>query len=146
VLSASVFAAERNPLVGNWKLVSNQIIIDNGPPKDFPGSNPRGYLILTSEGRMMAFIAAGDRKFGTTDAEMGKLFTSMVAYSGKYRIEGSDFVTAVDASWNEAWNGTEQRRHYTLNGDKLTIETAPQPFLLEPGKLVVAKLVWEREK
>ena len=30
----------------------------------------------------------------------------------KYRIERSDFNIVVDASWNEDWNGTEQRRHF----------------------------------
>ena len=28
------------------------------------------------------------------------------------KIPYSDFITAVDVSWNEAWNGTEQRRHF----------------------------------
>ena len=27
----------------------------------------------------------------------------------KYRVEGHDFIALVDVSWNEEWNGTEQR-------------------------------------
>ena len=69
----------------------------------------------------------------------------MFAYTGKYRVEGNDFVTIVDVSWNEEWNGTEQRRHYNLEGNKLTIETVPQPSPLDK-QAFYAKLVWEREK
>jgi hypothetical protein len=48
------------------------------------------------------------------DAERVALHKSMLAYTGKYRIESSDFITVVDVSWNEDWNGTEQRRHFRV--------------------------------
>ena len=146
LLATDIHAADQNPLVGNWRLVSNQITIDNSAPQDFPGPNPRGYLILTAEGRMMALITSGERRFGNSDADMSGLLRSMLAYSGKYRVEGSDFVTMVDVSWIEAWNGTEQRRRYSIEGDRLTIVSAPQPSLSDPAKSVVGMLVWEREK
>lgn len=144
VLSTDILAADQNPLIGNWRLISNQIMIDNGAPLNLP--NSRGYLVLTVEGRMMTLTTWGERRFGSSDAEMGQLLRSMFAYSGKYRIEGSDFVATVDVSWIEAWNGTEQRRHYSIEGDRLTIISEPQPFLLDPTKSVVGKLVWERER
>jgi lipocalin-like protein len=62
-----------------------------------------------------------------------------------FRIEGADFVTTVDVSWNEAWTGTEQRRRFSFVEDKLFIESAPQPSTLFPGKTVVGRLVWERD-
>jgi Lipocalin-like domain len=70
----------------------------------------------------------------------------MFAVSGKYRIEGSDLLITVDVSWNESWNGTELKRYCRIDGDKLFIETAPAPSPLFPGKITVAKLVFEREK
>jgi hypothetical protein len=70
----------------------------------------------------------------------------MLAYTGKYRIEGSDFITVVDVSWNEDWNGTEQRRHFSIEGDKLLIESAPAPSIVFPGKTDFRRIVWEREK
>ena len=70
----------------------------------------------------------------------------MLAYTGKYRIEGNDFITVVDASWNEAWNETEQRRHFRMEGDRLFIESAPAPSLLFQGKVDFRRIVWEREK
>ncbi len=133
-------------LVGVWKLVSWQVIVDNEPPQDVFGSHPKGYLILTREGRAIVLTTAEDRTAGTTDGARVALHRSMLAYSGRYRIEGHDFVTHVDASWNEEWNGTEQRRHFRLERDKLVVESAPAPSIVFPGKTDFRRIVWEREK
>ena len=94
----------------------------------------------------MVLTTAEERKAGTADAERSALHRSMLAYTGRYRIEGEDFVTRVDASWNEEWNGTEQRRHFRIDGDKLFIESAPAPSIVFPGKSDFRRIVWEREK
>jgi hypothetical protein len=146
LLVSSPVLAQDSPLVGNWKLIAFQGILDNGPPNDIYGARPKGVLILTREGRMVAIITAETRNAGTGDSERAELHKSMIAYSGKYRIEGKDFVTTVDISWNETWNGTEQRRHWRIEDGKLFIESAPQPSTNFPGKTVVGRLVWEREK
>jgi hypothetical protein len=101
---------------------------------------------LTREGRSMALTTASDRKPGDGIAERAALHKSMLAYTGKYRIEGDDFITAVELSWNEIWNGSEQRRHYRVEGDRLFIETAPAPSITSPGKTDFRRLVWERER
>jgi hypothetical protein len=94
----------------------------------------------------MALIITGEnRRGGMSDPERAELHKSMFAVSGRYRIEGSDLIIAVDVSWNETWNGTELKRRVRLEGDKLLVETAPAPSPLFPGKIVVAKLVFERE-
>ena len=30
----------------------------------------------------------------------------MMAYTGRYRIDEDRFITKIDSSWNEAWNGS----------------------------------------
>jgi Lipocalin-like domain len=139
-------AADADGLVGVWKLVSWQVIVDNEPPQDVFGLHPNGYLILTREGRAMALTTADNRKPGMGDAERAALHKSMLAYSGKYRVEGQEFITRVDVSWNEEWNGTEQRRHFRIDGDKLFVESAPAPSVVFPGKTDFRRIVWEREK
>jgi lipocalin-like protein len=146
MLSSPVFAADSDGLVGNWKLISWQVIVENQPPQNVFGPNPRGYLVLTREGRSIVVTTADKRKGGMGDAERAALHKSMLAYTGKYRIEGSDFITVVDVSWNEDWNGTEQRRHFRIDGDKLFIESAPAPSIVFPGKTDFRWIVWEREK
>lgn len=144
-ISSPVRAADSASLIGNWKLISWQVVIGDETQNPF-GTHPKGYLILTREGRAVAITTADNRKPGPGDAERAALHKSMLAYTGKYRIEGDDFITTVDVSWNELWNGTEQRRHYKIEGDRLFIESAPAPSILYPGKIDFRRIVWEREK
>jgi hypothetical protein len=138
-------AEDRHPLVGSWKLVSWQVIGEDGKPQDVFGTAPNGYLVLTPEGRSIVLTTASGRRPGTDDAARAALQKSMLSYSGRYRVEGGDFITTVDASWNEEWNGTEQRRHYRIDGDKLFIESAPAPSMMFPGTTDFRRLVWVRE-
>ncbi len=145
-ISSPAFAAQSDALIGAWKLVSWQVIVANEPPQNVFGSNPKGYLVLTREGRSIVVTTADNRKGGMGNAERAALHKSMLAYSGKYRVEGNDFITLVDVSWNEDWNGTEQRRHFRIEGDKLFIESAPAPSIVFPGRTDFRRIVWEREK
>ena len=133
-------------IVGTWKLVSFQSIADNEPAKNALGADPKGYMIVTSGGRVMVQMTSSSRKAGVEDAERAALHKSMVSYSGKYRAEGDLFITTIDVSWNAAWNGTEQKRHYRFEGDKLMIDTIRQPSVVSPGKMAIGRLVWERDK
>ena len=88
LLVSSPVLAQDAPLVGNWKLVAFQGILDNGPPNDIYGARPKGVLILTREGRMAAIITSEARKAGSSNSERAELHKSMIAYSGKYRGRG----------------------------------------------------------
>jgi len=139
-------AAEADGLIGTWKLVSWQVIVENQAPQHVFGAHPKGFLILTREGRSIVVTTAENRRGGMSDDERAALHKSMVAHSGKYRVEGNDFITVVDVSWNEEWNGTEQRRRFRIQGDKLFIESALAPSIVFPGKTDFRRIVWEREK
>jgi len=146
-ISPSVLAQGVSPLAGSWKLVSRQTIVDGRVEQpDLFGQNPNGYLILTTEGRMALIITGENRNAGMSDTERAELHKSMFAVTGRYRIDGSNLLIAVDVSWNESWNGIELKRRVRQEGDKLYVETAPTPSPLSPSKIVVAKLVFEREK
>ena len=131
-------------LIGNWKLISWQVVVE-GQPQDLFGSKPNGYSILTREGRAMALTTAQNRTAGESEMDRAALHRSMLAYTGRYRVEGDEFVTTVDASWNEVWNGTEQRRRFRIEGDRLIIESAPAPSILFPGRVDYRRIVWERD-
>ena len=49
----------------------------------------------------------------------------MVAYAGTFSLGENVVVHHIDTSWNQAWTGTDQIRHFVLEGDTLTITTAP---------------------
>jgi hypothetical protein len=145
-VSTPLCGAPADALIGTWRLVSWQVIAENEPPQNVFGVHPKGFLVLTREGRSIVITTAEDRQGGMSDSERAALHKSMLAYSGRYRIEGNDFITRVEVSWNETWNGTEQRRHYRVEGDKLYIDSAPAPSIIFPGKTDFRRIVWERDR
>jgi hypothetical protein len=60
-----------------------------------------------------------------TNEEKQRLFDTMIAYAGTYTLHDDRVIHHVDASWNQAWTGTDQLRFYTLEGDVLAISTSP---------------------
>lgn len=137
---------ERHPLIGTWKLVSWQLVAEDGATHEVFGASPKGYLVLTPQGRSIVVTTAANRSVGMDDASRAALHKSMLAYSGHYRIEADDFITTVEVSWNEDWNGSEQRRHYRIEGERLLIESAPAPSIVFPGKTDFRRIVWVREE
>jgi hypothetical protein len=131
---------------GVWKLLSfemeNQ---ETGQRLPTFGAAPRGRLILSPSGQMMAVVTGGGRPVPTSDLERIAAFQSMIAYSGTFRLEGDEWITTVDISWNESWTNTEQRRHFQLEGDRLVVTSAWAESPFEPGKTVRGVLIWQRE-
>jgi hypothetical protein len=149
VLSAQLSnAADRTTLIGVWKLLSYQTEFQDGTPKRATfGEHPSGYIVFTSEGRMMAVIEAEGRKAPSSDADRAGLLRSMFGYTGKYRMDGNRWITTVDVAWNPSWDGTEQVRSFELVGDKLTVTSMWQPSVVVPGSpMARGVLVFERVK
>jgi len=138
-------ADEAAALAGIWKCVSQVFEFQDGsPPRPLLGEHPLGYLILTPQGRMMAFVEGEGRKAPASDAEAVAAFRSMIAYTGVYTVHGNSWTTKVDGAWNPAWKGTEQVRTFSLQGDRLEVVTMWQPQVNFGGKVGRALLVWER--
>jgi len=131
-------------LVGSWKLVAWQVVAGD-QARDVFGTEPTGFLLLTREGRAMVLTVAAGRQAGESDTERAALHRSMVSYTGRYRVEGDEFITTVEASWNESWTGTEQRRRFRIEGNRLFIESARAPSIVSPGTIDYRRIVWERE-
>jgi len=138
-------AAEPN-VVGNWKLVSFVTEeIATGKRTNLLGEHPKGYLIYTPQGRMVALLVHETRSVPKVDEDRINLHKYMYAYSGRYTIDGEKVVHHVDISWNEAWTGTNQVRFIKLEGDQLTIKSAPAKNAIT-GIESTGVLVWERER
>lgn len=111
-------------LVGTWKLLSFQSEFQDGrPPRAMLGEHPKGYLILTKEGRLMSVIEGQNRKSPATDSDRASLLNSLIAYSGTYQINGNRWTLSVDVAWNPAWDGTVQVRDFELAGNRLTVRS-----------------------
>ncbi len=68
--------AESDGLVGTWKLVLWQVIVGHEPPWDIWGARPKGFLILTCEGRSIVLTTAENRRGGIGDDERAALHST----------------------------------------------------------------------
>jgi len=91
------------------------------------GAHPRGCQIATPEGRWLALMTGEDGKVPQTDTERSAALCSMIAYTERYRVEDRKVITRVEAAWTEGWVGTDQIRAYKFEGDRLLLESPPQP-------------------
>jgi hypothetical protein len=146
MLSRPVEAAD-NLLFGTWRVTSFKLQIVGEPgERDILGSNPKGYIIITPEPRLMAFLAADGRRPPTNQAEAAAMLQSMIAYTGRITLEPDKFTTDVEVSWNQVDISTPQVRFYTVSENKLTIQGPEQDLRLFPGKRGTAILTFERQR
>ncbi|MEI7638937.1 MAG: lipocalin-like domain-containing protein [Syntrophus sp. (in: bacteria)] len=111
-------------ILGTWKLVSFETEIQaTGQKEPVMGRSPTGFVIFTTEGRAFFILAGEGRKPAKTDQERAKLLNSLISYTGMYRLEGDQWITKVDVAWSPEFVGTEQRRFFKVDGDRLNVLT-----------------------
>ena len=139
--------SDRKNVVGVWRLVS--VVYEDAQTKERTpvlGEHPKGRQIATADGHWLALVTAEGRKVPQSDEERAQALRTMIAYTGRYRVEGGKVVTKVEAAWNEAWVGGEQVRAIRFEGDRLFIESPPMPHPNLAGKVVRVIVIWERDK
>jgi hypothetical protein len=148
LMSGTAHAADKDRIVGTWKLVS--VVYEDAQTKELTpvlGEHPRGYQIATPEGRWLALVTADGRPVPKTDEDRAKALRSMIAYSGRYRVEDGKVITKVEVAWNEGWVGGEQVRFLRFEGDDvLHIESPPMPHPNVNDKVVRVIVTWARDK
>jgi len=114
-------------VVGAWTLKSN--VLDQGGTKTEPyGSDAKGSVILTSNGRVALVItrtdvpkfASNNRTTGTAEENKAAVAGS-IAYFGTYTVNGADrtLIMRLEGSSYPNWAGTEQKRTLELSGDEM---------------------------
>jgi hypothetical protein len=133
-------------LVGVWRLKSAYFVAqETGERVDLFGAEPFGYGIFAANGRAMALLTSAGRTPAASSSDMASLFKSMVAYTGRWSIDGEKFATKVDGAWDPSLVGTEQVRYYTFDGHTLSLRTTPIDHPAFPGQKVIGYLDWQRE-
>jgi hypothetical protein len=127
----STFAAEGTQVHGVWKLVSYEVEIQaTGQKEPVMGKNPTGYVIFIPEGRVWFVLTGEGRQPAKTVQDRADLLSTVIAYTGTYRVEGDKWITKVDVAWNPEWVGTEQARSFKIEGDRLQVLT---PWRIMPN-------------
>ena len=137
-----------NLIQGVWKLISQQVEIQATGEKEYPlGRNPSGYVTFTAEGRATFILTAEGRRPAKTVQERAELLSSLVAYTGSYRLEGDNWITEVEVAWNPEWVGTEQTRLFKIDSKRLHVLTPWRVMPNWPEKgMQRSILVFERSK
>lgn len=114
------------------------------------GDNPRGRLILGTDGRFLLMLArttlpkfaAGSRDKGTAE-ENKAVVSGSIANFGTYAIDAKDktITLNIEASTYPNWDGTSQKRPLKVEGDKLSY-TVGTPS----GGGAPINVVWKRVK
>jgi hypothetical protein len=136
------------PVLGTWRLRTyvRERLSDGQRHNQF-GEAPNGYIGYAPDGRMYAIFTRRDRvaprEVVPTDEEGMQLLGTMLAYAGTFSLGENVVVHHIDTSWNQAWTGTDQIRHFVLEGDTLTITTAAYKSYLD-GTMGRSILVWSK--
>jgi len=148
LLGVPANAADKDQIVGTWKLLS--VVYEDAQSKEQTpvlGEHPRGYQVATPQGRWLALVTAEGRPVPKTDEDRANALRTMIAYSGRYRVEDGKVITKVEVAWNEAWVGGEQVRFLRFEGnDILRIESPPMPHPNVNNKMVRVIVTWQRDK
>jgi hypothetical protein len=146
-LATPAFAQAPRDLAGSWTLVSSTIQQGGNTIQPF-GTEPKGALILEANGRYIAMIAraglpkfAGDNRLAGTPDEYKAIVNGTIAHFGSYTVAGSVITFRIETSTYPNWDGTEQKRSYSLSGDTLTYTVGEAS--VGGGS---ATLVWKRAK
>ena len=138
-------------LIGHWSLVSCESVGDGRVEYPY-GQGAVGQLAYDAAGHMTVQIMRPDRsRFASEDvgagtpAEVSAAFAGYVAYYGHYSVDESAGVVThhLEGSWHPNLVGSDQRRYFVLDGDRLTLTTPP---ILSQGSKRVFKLVWKRSE
>ncbi len=115
-------------LVGAWIYVSVDTVQPDGSRTPMYTATPRGMAMFDRAGRYVLLTArpdlpkfASNNRMNATAEEYKAVSQGAIAHFGRYTVdEAAKTITfRIDTSTFPNWNGAEQTRPFTLNGDEL---------------------------
>jgi hypothetical protein len=134
-------------LTGTWRLVSVENKLADGSVSRPYGDHPDGALMFDADGHYSVLIfRAGRTRFASNDKNRGTIEENEAtvrgtnSHFGRYAVDGSTLIFRIDHASFTNWEGTEQRRAFTLENDVLryTVRTTTS------GGSEVAEVTWKR--
>src|SRR3569833_230566 len=114
------------PQIGTWTLLSYTEKDPNTGEISSPyGLFPTGVSGYAPDCHMYEMIVSEHRAAPAsvvpTDAEKITLFEGLIAFSGRYSVEGGRFEYQIEASWNQSWTGSTQTRQFRIEENNLYV-------------------------
>jgi hypothetical protein len=140
--------ANAQSIVGTWTLRSFSELDVETKAVSYPmGDRPKATVIYTADGHVATIFTATGRTGpagpSPTDPEAIQLFRTMVAFAGRYEVNGGELIYYPEITWNEAWNGTRQLRTFELSGDLLKISSVAAGSALGNMQTIMT-MTWNR--
>jgi Lipocalin-like domain len=133
-------------ITGAWHLTGVYAIVQGTGERIEPlGGRPVGCVIFDPSGYMIGIMASASREPAVSDADIQKLFRTLIAYSGRWSIDEGEYIITVDIAWDPNWVGTKQVRYYSFDGRTLSLHTPLIEHPSFPGQKVIGYADWQRE-
>jgi hypothetical protein len=138
-------------LVGSWRLISSEGHSSNGGIVNDQGETPAGRAMFDASGRLSLHLTNPNRKnwasgdfLRPTRDECLETARDYFGYFGSYSVdEDAGVVTFhVDGAAYPNYVGTDQKRFYKIEGNRLILRTPPERA---GGADVTYYVTWERE-
>ncbi|MGO4551989.1 lipocalin-like domain-containing protein [Lysobacter sp. 2RAF19] len=135
------------PLQGTWTLVAADKLLPDGETTHDYGEHPKGRLVVDAKGRYSLQIFKSERlQFASdskADGSVDEFRSAAMGSSTHYGTLAIDeragvLVFSIEGSSFPNWEGTTQKRQYTLDGAQLRYKVPPRA----DGSIPVS--VWQR--
>ena len=141
--------AESFDITGRWDIISWEQLFDDGRRELPMGENLEGFIRYCADGDMVCMIGRADRpnfetggQWNADDREKASAYNSMLAYAGRFTLEGDSVTHHVDISMFPNWKGGQQKRTFQLQEDGSLALTAR--LERDTPQARTAKLLWRR--
>lgn len=152
IAAGTAAAARAQGIEGRWKLIAAEDLRADGTVARYPwGRNPVGSIVVDRgwcyvqimSGDVPAFTAAAP---GTGEQMAAMLVSSYIAYSGACTIDDQEgsVTLKVGAAWRPDYVGTEQKRFFRIEKNRMFFGPAPNSMRAEGGNLT-RRLTLERQ-
>ncbi|NTX50589.1 lipocalin-like domain-containing protein [Myxococcus sp. CA039A] len=142
----------KEQLVGSWTLVLVDNVIPDGKRVQLYGAEPQGLLMFDGQGRYsIQILRAGRARFASSDKNQGTPEENQAtvrgtnSHFGRYSVNEVERTVTfhIDHASFPNWEGTQQRRTFTLTGDELKY-IVPAPTTGGTG--AVGEVKWRRAR
>lgn len=148
---AQLSESESNDLVGSWHLISIEGHNTDGTVTYDWGREPVGLLMFGANGRLSFHLLKPERaNFATGDflrptpEELSEAFLGYFGYFGTYTVDDDAKVVTIhiEGAAYPNYIGSNQRRFFSIDGDRLTLRTPPERA---GGEDITYYVIWERD-
>ena len=146
------WAADAQTIEGRWKLLAAEDLRTDGTVARYPwGRNPIGSIVVDRGWCYVQIMSSDVPSFAAGATPIGEqmsamLLSSYIAYSGACTVDDKEgsVTLRVDAAWRPNYVGTEQKRFFRIEKNRMFFGPAPNSMKSESGPLT-RRLTLERQ-